>query len=286
MNENSLQHQLDHLIASFPGRVFLHAHNLTTGARLTVDDDVASRCASEAKLFILLTYAEQVAAGQLDPGHRVTLAASDQVPGSGVMRFATPGLQPTASFLAYLTMTVSDNTTTNMLLDVVGGPAAVQATVTRLGIPDTTIHNKIWQPGGGWIESSARGLAQAAELLDRPEQFNYPPAAAAICKTIMAHHYEDNGLARYLPWSPFAAEMIDGETNQQVIDNYAGMQIYAKAGYTLAYRGDVALCVTPHSHYILGLKCRDIPGARPLNAANPGFAFSAELGRLLYQRWG
>ena len=123
MNDNTLQHQLEQLIAAFPGRVFLHAHNLTTGAQIAIDDDVASRCASEAKLFILLTYAEQVAMGHLDSAHRVTLAAADQVPGSGVMRFATPGLQPTASFLAYLMMTVSDNTTTNMLLDVVGGPA-------------------------------------------------------------------------------------------------------------------------------------------------------------------
>lgn len=286
MNENNLQHQLEQLSAAFPGRVFLHAHNLTTGDQIAIDDDIPSRCASEAKLFILLTYAEQVAAGQLDPGHRVTLATADQVPGSGVMRFATPGLQPTVSFLAYLMMTVSDNTTTNMLLDVVGGPTAVQATIDRLGIPDTTIHNKIWQPGGGWIESSARGLARAAELLDRPDHYHFPPAAAAICKTIMTHHYEDNGLARYLPWSPFAAEMIDGETDQQVIANYAGMQLYAKAGYTLAYRGDVALCVTPRSHYVLGLKCRDIPGAKPLNAANSGFTFSAELGRLLYESWG
>ena len=206
MNENNLRHQLDQLIAAFPSRVFLHARNLTTGAQIAIADDVASRCASEAKLFILLAYAEQVATGQLDPARRVTLAAADQVPGSGVMRFATPGLQPTASFLAYLMMTVSDNTTTNMLLDVVGGPAAVQAVADRLGIPETTIHDKIWQPGGGWIASSARGLARAAEVLDRPDLHGYPPAAATICKTIMAHHYEDNGLARYLPWSPFALQ--------------------------------------------------------------------------------
>ena len=72
-------------------------------------------------LATLLCFAEQIASGELDPHSRVALTEDDVVPGSGVMRFADPGLQPSLSFLAYLMMTVSDNTTTNMLMDALGG---------------------------------------------------------------------------------------------------------------------------------------------------------------------
>lgn len=282
--EITLETQLNELIKSFKGKAHLYAKNLSTGQVIDINADSTHKAASEAKLYILLTYAEQVINGSIDPTNRITLTREDKVLGSGILRFEIPGNQVSLSFIAYLMMSISDNVATNILLREVGGIKAVDKFLKNVGINDTEVKGEVYK--GDWIKTSAMSLGIAAQILARPEKYGYSIKAAELCKRIMLKHYEDNGLARYLPWSPFVEEATTIKENEKYKPVYAGIELYAKAGYTPGYRGDVAYIKTPKSEYVIGLKCTDVDDSKPLNASNEGFQFSAEVGKLFYEFWG
>lgn len=279
-----LQSDLRELINAFSGETHIYAENLTTGEVIDVNGESTHLAASEAKVFLLLDYAEKVADGALDPARRITLKEEDRVLGSGILRFENPGNEISLSFLAYLMMSISDNMATNILLREVGGPDAIDAFLERIGIVDTAVEGEVFS--GQWITTSARSLAIAAQVLARPEQFDYPDAAAELSKKIMSKHYEDNGMARFLPWSPFTEEATTMAPNAKYRAIYAGIELYGKAGFTPGYRGDVAYFITDKGEYVIGLKLTNVDDSKPLNATNEGFEFSANVGKLFYDHWG
>ncbi|MBM1106390.1 serine hydrolase [Aurantibacter crassamenti] len=280
----SLESQLNELIENFDGEAHLYAENITTGQIIDIDASSIHNAASEAKIYILLTYAEQVISGTLDPTSLITLTEEDKVLGSGVLRFEYSGNQVSLSFVAYLMMSISDNVATNILLREVGGIASVDKFLKKVGINDTKVKGEVFK--GDWISTSAKSLATAAQILARPEKYGYSKKAADLCKSIMLKHYEDNGLARHLPWSPFVEEVTTMEAFEKYKPIYAGIELYGKAGYTPGYRGDVAYIKTSKSEYVIGLKCTNVDDSKPLNSTNAGFEFSAEIGELLYNNWG
>lgn len=280
----TLESQLNQLIENFKGEAHLYAENLTTGEVIDIDANSIHLAASEAKLFILLAYAEQVVNGLLDPTKRITLVEEDKVLGSGILRFEIPGNQVSLTFISYLMMSISDNVATNILLREIGGSKVVSQFLKNVGIEDTEVSRETFS--GDWFVTSAKSLGMAAQILARPAKYGYPEAAAELCKKIMLKHYEDNGMARHLPWSPFVEEVRTIEEFQKYIPIYAGIELYGKAGYKPGYRGDVAYFVTPKSEYVIGLKCTNTDDSRPLNATNAGFEFSAEIGKLFFNYWG
>lgn len=280
----SLESQLNELIENFDGNAHLYAENLTTGQVIDIEASSIHNAASEAKLYILLTYAEQVISGTLDPTSLITLTEEDKALGSGVLRFEYPGNQVSLSFVAYLMMSISDNVATNILLREVGGIEAVDNFLKKVGINDTEVKGEVFK--GDWISTSAKSLGISAQILARPEKYGYSKKAADLCKSIMQKHYEDNGLARHLPWSPFVEEVTTMEAFEKYKSIYAGIELYGKAGYTPGYRGDVAYIKTSKSEYVIGLKCTNVDDSKPLNSTNAGFEFSAEIGKLFYNYWG
>ena len=280
----TLESELNELVHNFKGDAHLYVKNLTTGEIINIDADSIHNAASEAKLYILLTYAEKVTKGTLKPNTRITLTEEDKVYGSGVLRFEIPGNQVSLSFVAYLMMSISDNVATNILLREVGGIEAVDKFLKKVGINDTEVKGDVFK--GDWISTSAKSLGIAAQILARPEKYGYSKKAAELCKSIMLKHYEDNGLARHLPWSPFVEEVTTMKAFEKYKPIYAGIELYGKAGYTPGYRGDVAYIKTSKGEYVIALKCTNVDDSKPLNSTNAGFEFSAKIGKLFYNYWG
>jgi beta-lactamase class A len=123
-----------------------------TGDRLSVQGDVVFTQASAIKLPILVELMRQVEAGEQNLEEIVTLAASDIVPGSGVLQQLTPGkVSLSLRDVATLMVTVSDNTATNMVIDRVG-MAKVNAEMSRLGLSSTKLQRKM-QDRTAWEEN-------------------------------------------------------------------------------------------------------------------------------------
>jgi beta-lactamase class A len=144
-----------------------------TGDRLSVHGDSVFAQASAIKLPILVELMRQVDAGEQNLDEGVTLAASDIVPGSGVLQQLTPGkVSLSLRDVATLMVTVSDNTATNMVIDRVG-MAKVNAEMVRLGIPSTKLQRKM-QDRTAWEEnrenlSTPDDQARLLELLYKGE---------------------------------------------------------------------------------------------------------------------
>src|SRR5215207_8065999 len=133
---------LDAIVDQAGGEVALAAMNLTTGEEVTRNGERSMPTASVFKLPLLVEVFRQATTGSLDLDERVTLRTEDVVVGSGILRDFGPGLQPTLRDLAMMMVIVSDNSATNLLLDRVGGPQQVNATMRDLGLPSIVVHRR------------------------------------------------------------------------------------------------------------------------------------------------
>lgn len=93
--------------------------------------------ASVFKILLVLEFARQVAAGQLDATERVLVRAEDRLGGWGIAG-CTDDAEVSLRDLAYFAMSVSDNTAADLLLRRVG-PDVVPMLAAELGLPRTRI---------------------------------------------------------------------------------------------------------------------------------------------------
>src|SRR5581483_9813598 len=109
------------LAASCSGHVGLSARHLGTGEELAWQPGATIQTASTVKVPIYAEVLRQARHGQLDLADPVSTHAGDLTGGSGVLSVLRPGLVCTVADLCTLMIVVSDNTATNMLIDLLGG---------------------------------------------------------------------------------------------------------------------------------------------------------------------
>lgn len=100
--------------------------------------------ASTMKLFVLGALIEKSDRKEIRLDDFYVLKKEDITPGSGVLEHLTPGMALTAKDLATLMIIVSDNTATNICIDLCGGLPAVNAHIDRLGIKNASVNRKIY----------------------------------------------------------------------------------------------------------------------------------------------
>ena len=92
--------------------------------------------ASVFKIPILATAMQQYERGTLDLQQRVPLKDEDKSLGSGILPYFQAGLEPTIHDLLTLMIIISDNTATDITVDLLGGPQVVENTMHELGLTD------------------------------------------------------------------------------------------------------------------------------------------------------
>lgn len=143
-----LQRKIESLAAAHHGRVAVFAKNLTTGETVSLEAQTPVQTASVIKLPLMLQAFEQVKAGKLHLSKLVVLTKDNQVGGSGILYLMDPGLNLTLKDVIALMMTLSDNTATNMAIDVVG-LAPTNEMLARMGLPNTYFYKKVFKPAEG-----------------------------------------------------------------------------------------------------------------------------------------
>lgn len=204
----SLQSKLGDIAAKHRGKVALWARNLKTGATVALDADQPVQTASVIKLPIMIEAFYQVKAGKLNLSQRVKLTKGNQVRGSGVLQFMDPGLEPTLKDVITLMMIESDNTATNMVLDLVG-IRAVNQRIAAMGLKNTYLYKKVFKPVDpadgpvpldqkkfGLGKTTAREMGEAMASIERCDL-----ADVQLCKTmigIMKNQQYRNMVPHYL----------------------------------------------------------------------------------------
>ena len=114
-----------------------------TGQSISLHADQVFATASSIKIAIVLELYRQSQAGKLALNDLYTVNSADLVPDSVIMGGLTPGVtRLTLRDLATMTMAVSDNSATNVLIDRVG-MSNVNALMDSLGLKHTRLQRKM-----------------------------------------------------------------------------------------------------------------------------------------------
>jgi beta-lactamase class A len=270
-----LERALDAVAAR--GVVALAAMNLLTGEEVGRDAERPMPTASVIKLPLLVEVFRQVEAGTLDLDERVTLRAEDIVMGSGILRDFQPGLQPTLRDLAMMMIIVSDNGATNLLLDRVGGPERVNATMRSLGLPSIVLHRRIEfdqiKTSGDLAEAAPRDLMRLAGMLARGELVS--PAASAAMRAIMSRQRYLEQAPRYINYRRYAGDF--GQERAITVFNKTGMISGLRADTGVFAIGDVPM--------IAYSVVNDAGPDTSYREEHPGDITNALIGRALLEYW-
>lgn len=205
-----LDRAVERIRAGFSGEIGFVARNIATGEAVEINPDAVFPTASAVKLAVLVEVFRRAAGDGLDLDQRLPLRPEDVVGGSGILKELTPGLAPTVRDLATLMVVLSDNTATNLLIDLVGGVAAVNRTSRGLGLPTLVLHNRIdfGRIGGEvrrFAESSPRDLARLVELVAAGTVVDAASSAAMLA--ILGRQLYLDQVPRYLNVNPYAADL-------------------------------------------------------------------------------
>lgn len=137
----ALHRTFESLASAHHGVVGYTVFNLDTGERFERLGDETFSTASLIKVPILVTVFDLVEKGQLSLDDPLTVLKLDKVGGSGQLQFLHDNATVTVRDAAWLMITLSDNTATNLLLDRII-IRRVWDKMEKLGLPHTKVHSK------------------------------------------------------------------------------------------------------------------------------------------------
>lgn len=137
----ALRHKIDSIADAHHGVIGYSIIDIDNNVRMSRRGDETFPTASLIKVPILVTVYDLVAKGQLSLSDPLTVLKIDQVGGSGVLQYMHNGMVLSVEDAAWLMITLSDNTATNLLLDRII-IRRVWAKMDSLGLHNTKVHSK------------------------------------------------------------------------------------------------------------------------------------------------
>jgi beta-lactamase class A len=228
-------------IEGFSGNVSLYAKNLDTGAQYSLGGDEPVRTASTIKVAVMVEAFARVAEGKTKWTDELILTKEKKVSGSGILQEFGDGLHLTFRDAVTLMMVLSDNTATNLVIEVLTADA-VNARMDSLGLKETRLMRKIG--GGGESEegkkeenkrfglgrTTPREMVMLMEKLERGEIVS--PAASKEMLDLLKREQGQDGIWRGL-WK------IPKATKSGALD-----ALRSNVGIIYHARGRIALAVT------------------------------------------
>lgn len=115
----------------------IYVKGLETGEEIAINADQQMDTMSVIKIPLMAEVFEQLKAGKFKLTDKYTLAAEDIRPGTGTLRSMDPGAVMTVKDLITHMIIVSDNTATDVLYRMVGGPEVVTKRMEAYGLKVT-----------------------------------------------------------------------------------------------------------------------------------------------------
>jgi len=115
----------------------IYVKSLESGEEIAIDADRQMETMSTIKIPLMIEAFEQIKAGTFKLTDKYTFVAADSQPGTGTIQRLDPGAVMTVKDLITMMIIVSDNTATEVLYRMVGGPDAVNARMQAMGLQKT-----------------------------------------------------------------------------------------------------------------------------------------------------
>jgi beta-lactamase class A len=197
----ALHRTLDSISAAHHGVVGYAVANLDTGERIGRNADEPFPTASLIKVPIAVALMDQVAQGQISLDDRITVLRIEKVPGAGILQFLHDGAEITIRDAAWLMLTLSDNTATNLLLSRVEMRRVWEAMEKR-GFPRTKVFLRLASVAPdssvkyGLGVSTPNEMAGLFTLLADGKAVS--PAADSVLLDMLDHNEDGELLQRYV----------------------------------------------------------------------------------------
>ena len=265
--QTNLDDQVKPIIASFKGKVSLFAKNLDTGETYGLNPDERVRTASTIKIAVMIEAFARVAEGKAKWTDEVVLTKEKKVSGSGILNELSDGLKLNLRDAVNLMMMISDNTATNLVLDVLTTDA-VNARMESLGFKQIKIMRKVGSGGdstaGKDPENKKYGLGMATpremvlvmEKLERGEIIS--PAVSKEMIELMKREQGRNAIGRSLWNVPMAS----------------------KYGALDKLRSAIGILYTKNGRIAMAISCDDMPEVM-WSVDNPAYLLMSQLSEVL-----
>ena len=176
-------------------RVFLHARDLDTGAEIDVDADAPVVLASVFKIPVLVELARQVGDGKRTWTERVLVPADRRTDGPTGLSVMQDDADVSLRDLAFWMMSVSDNTATDVIMELLGGASPINDAMRALGLRHTEIvgdckyllaelADELGLPEVDWTDIPASTLEQCAGLQPSGSSRSTPREITALLAQI------------------------------------------------------------------------------------------------------
>ena len=207
------------------------------GRRWSHRGDRRFRAASVVKIPLMIEVYRRVEAGTLALDEPHVLTDADRAAGSGVLLHLHAGLAPSIEDLVYLTMSISDNAATNLLIRRVG-MAAVNQTIRSLGMTDSVLAREMKgrpaEPGEEENWATPEDYLRVVRLLLDGQAAG--PAGTAAMVTMLERQQNGRRIGRYVPEAP-------------------GVRWGSKTGGLKGVTNDVGFVTGPGGRLILSVFC-------------------------------
>ena len=267
VSAQTLDDQVKPIVSTFKGKVNLFAKNLDTGETYALNPDERVRTASTIKIAVMIEAYARVNEGKVKWTDEVVLTKEKKVSGSGILGELSDGLRLTFRDAVNLMMILSDNTATNLVLDVLTTDA-VNARMESLGFKQIKINRKVGSGGdsvaGKDPENKKYGLGFATpremvlvmEKLERGEIINATLSKEMI--DLMKREQGRNAIGRSLLNVPMAS----------------------KYGALDKLRSAVAILYTKNGRIAMAISCDDMPETM-WSVDNPAYLLMSKLSAVL-----
>ncbi len=211
------------------------------GERFSHNGDRKFGAASTVKIPLMIEIFRQIDRGERSLNDEYVLTAEDVAVGSGVMLHLHHGMTFTLNDLIYLMISISDNTATNILIDM-AGMDAVNRTMRDLGMTNSNLGRKMkGRPAQGdeqenWATPNDYALV-VGSLLDGKA------ASDDSCQKMVAileKQQNSNRISRYLP------ERED-------------VRWGSKTGSVKGVTNDAGFIISPAGRLIVSVFCEALP---------------------------
>jgi len=135
--------RLEKVSENYEGVIGIAIKDLMNGESFMINGDEIFPVASTIKVPILIEFYKRVEEGKLNPVKPVRYEEAQRVSGSGIIKTLTAGVV-TMPMIDYATLmiNVSDNSSTNYLIDLLGMDK-INSTISELGLRETRLARKM-----------------------------------------------------------------------------------------------------------------------------------------------
>ncbi len=270
---DALEEELLHIGSAYSGKWTYALTDIGSGERIGHGRDDVMPTASLIKVPVLTALYRAADEGRVGLTDRVRYGDEHRCLGSGVLSRMTPGVEILVRDAAVLMIIISDNSATNMVIDLVG-LEQVNETMRSFGLERTTIFQRLGDTKAGldarkMSVSTAGEMTRLLELIARHEAVS--PEASEDMLRIMRRQDYRHELSRLLPWN-----------EMNMLEDHAVNWVAEKGGSFLnGVRTSGAVFCGPRGQFAMSVFCEGGTG--------PGTGREAEgnrvIGELGYASW-